>query len=166
MALHETEHWLEDIVIVTAFYGFRRSEVLGLRWQSIDFDNNIISVNHTVTNGVDENGKRLLSMDDNTKTDASKRTLPLVPAIKDRLIKRRKLQARYKRLCGKAYCEDFLPYVFVDEIGCNFSPDRVTYAFPSFLKKHNLPRIRFHDLRHSCASLLLNNGVSLKEIQV
>lgn len=56
-------------------------------------------------------------------------------------------------------------YVFVDELGNLMCPDYLTGYFPQYIQKHGLRRIRFHDLRHSCASLFLANGVPLKQIQ-
>ena len=56
-------------------------------------------------------------------------------------------------------------YIYTDVLGNRIKPDYLSGEFPEFLEKHGFKRIRFHDLRHSCASLLLANGVSLKEIQ-
>lgn len=74
-----------------------------------------------------------------------------------------KLQNR--KLCGNSYCKDYLDYVYVNQIGELIAPGYITRYFPEFLKKHGLRKIRFHDLRHSCASLLYSNGVNLRDIQ-
>lgn len=63
------------------------------------------------------------------------------------------------------YCRDYLDYIYVNEMGELIKPNYLTQAFPAFLKRHGMRRIRFHDLRHSCASLLYANGVALKDIQ-
>ena len=55
--------------------------------------------------------------------------------------------------------------IFVNELGELIKPEYLTTGFPNFLEKHGMRRIRFHDLRHSCASLLYANGVALKDIQ-
>lgn len=68
-------------------------------------------------------------------------------------------------VCGKSYCTDYLDYIYVDPMGKRIRPDFLSQHFPDFLVAHQMKRIRFHDLRHSCASLLYANGVSLKEIQ-
>ena len=68
-------------------------------------------------------------------------------------------------LCGNSYCKEFLDYVYVNAIGQRIKPGYLTQAFPEFLEKHGMRRIRFHDLRHSCATLLYANGVALKDIQ-
>lgn len=59
----------------------------------------------------------------------------------------------------------YLDYICVDEMGHLISPHYLTSAFPKLLAQNGLRHIRFHDLRHSCASLLLSNGVSMKQIQ-
>ena len=74
-------------------------------------------------------------------------------------------QEENRELCGNCYCQDYNDYIYVNEIGELIKPGFLTAHFPAMLKKHNMPRIRFHDLRHSCASLLFAQGVSLKEIQ-
>lgn len=56
-------------------------------------------------------------------------------------------------------------YIYVNKLGDRIKPGYITQHFPIVLKNHELRHIRFHDLRHSCASLLLANGVSLKKIQ-
>lgn len=63
------------------------------------------------------------------------------------------------------YCHKYDQYLYVNPMGELVKPDYLTQHFPLLLKKHGMRRIRFHDLRHSCASLLYANGVSLKEIQ-
>ena len=70
-----------------------------------------------------------------------------------------------RKLCGKSYCRKFADYIYVNEIGELVKPGYITQHFPLILQKNGMRKIRFHDLRHSCASLLYANGVSLKEIQ-
>lgn len=154
----------EFAVIAASFYGLRRSEVLGLKWSAIDFDNKTISIQHTVQEVVFE-GKQTLVMSDSTKTKSSCRTLPLVPPFEELLLKMKAEQEANKKLCGSGYCRDYLDYIYVNEIGEIIKPGYLTTHFPAVLEAHNMPRIRFHDLRHSCASLLFAQGVSMKEIQ-
>lgn len=155
---------LELPVKLAAFYGLRRSECIGLRWSAIDFNNNTLTVNHTVTT-VEVDGKEVELASDTAKTKSSLRTLPLVPVFKELLLKKQAEQKEFRRLCGKAYCTDYLDYICVDQLGKRTSPDYITEYFPKFLKKNGLRVIRFHDLRHSCASMLLANGVPMKQIQ-
>ena len=67
------------------------------------------------------------------------------------------------RLFGKGYQRN--DYVFKWPDGRPFEPDYVTHHFAKVLARNGLPHIRFHELRHSCASLLLNNGCNLKDVQ-
>lgn len=155
---------LELPVMVAAFYGFRRGEVLGLKWDAIDFEHGTISVTHTVTT-VELDGKRTELAQDSAKTKSSLRTLPLVGAFKDYFMQVKQAQEYNKAICGDCYNYDYDGYVFVDEMGNRMKPNYLTTEFPDFCEKHGLRRMRFHDLRHSCASLLLANGVPLKQIQ-
>lgn len=157
-------HPLNLLIKVTACYGLRRSEVLGLRWDAIDFETNKLVIKHTVTQ-TKIDGCRELCMSNRTKTQSSLRTLPLLGDIKDLLLSQRELQKRNMRICGKSYNHDFDDYIFVDGLGNLFKPDYVTSGFRELLEKNNLKKIRFHDLRHSCATLLLANEVPMKLIQ-
>ena len=100
---------------------------------------------------------------DTTKTKSSMRTLPLVPAFKEKLLKLKEQQEEYRRVCGRCYNKKYLECICVDEMGTLISPHYLTASFPKLLEKNNLRHIRFHDLRHSCASLLLANGVPMKQ---
>ena len=130
----------------------------------IDFQNNTITIRHTVTS-CNLDGKHIQIAQDTTKTKSSMRTLPLVPAFKEKLLKLKEQQEEYKRVCGRCYNKKYLEYICVDEMGTLISPHYLTSSFPKLLEKNNLRHIRFHDLRHSCASLLLANGVPMKQIQ-
>ena len=81
------------------------------------------------------------------------------------LNKMKKEQELNRKVCGKGYCTDYLDYIYVNPMGRRIRPNFLSQHFPEFLTAHDMKRIRFHDLRHSCASLLYANGVSLKEIQ-
>ncbi len=155
---------IEIPIFLGAFYGLRRSEALGLKWDAIDFQNNTITIRHTVTS-CNLDGKHIQIAQDTTKTKSSMRTLPLVPAFKEKLLKLKEQQEEYKRVCGRCYNKKYLEYICVDEMGTLISPHYLTSSFPKLLEKNNLRHIRFHDLRHSCASLLLANGVPMKQIQ-
>lgn len=149
---------------MTAFYGLRRSELCGMKWNSIDFDKNTITLNSSVVQ-TSVNGKLLLIQKDVMKNASSKRTMPLIPEIKEALLKLKEQQDKNKAYFKNGYNQQYLEYVWVDDIGKLVNPNTVTCHFKSFLAQHGLPRIRFHELRHSCASLLIACGVSLKEIQ-
>lgn len=149
---------------MTAFYGLRRSELCGMKWNSIDFDKNTITLNSSVVQ-TSVNGKLLLIQKDVMKNASSKRTMPLIPEIKEALLKLKEQQDKNKAYFKNGYNQQYTDYVWVDDIGKLVNPNTVTCHFKSFLAQHGLPRIRFHELRHSCASLLIACGVSMKEIQ-
>ena len=156
---------LELIILVTAFYGLRRSEVLGLQWDSFDFENKTITIKHTVTITNTEGNNRKIEGKDRTKNKSSYRTLPLFDNIATKLLEFKEKQKSFQRAFGNTYNKKFLEYVFVNPQGKIIRPDYVTQHFSILLENIGLKHIRFHDLRHSCASLLLAKGIPMKSIQ-
>ncbi len=156
---------LELVVHIAAYYGLRRSEVLGLRWDAIDFTNKTITIQRKVVSDYDENGKRKLFVETRLKTNSTRRTLPLIPHIEKMLLEKKELEAHYKKVCGKSYDKEFEGFICRDNFGKLISPEYVTSRFHYVITKHGLRHLRFHDLRHSCASLLLANEVPMKAIQ-
>lgn len=148
---------LYPLVKVTAFYGLRRSELLGLKWDSIRFDTNTITIRHTVVKVTDVVEKEKI------KNQTSHRTFPLVPEIRELLLSVKAAEEQNRRAFGKDYDEN--DYVFKWENGKPYSPDYVSHKFHKLLQQYGLPPIRFHELRHSCASILLEQGYSLRDIQ-
>jgi integrase len=118
-----------------------------------------------VTVAQDDAGKRFIVADDTAKTKSSLRTLPLVPQFRAKLLEIKAEQERYRKLCGKSYDKVESEYIYVNQLGKRINPEYLTVKFPLFMTSHNFRRLRFHDLKHSCASLLLACGVSLKQIQ-
>ena len=155
---------IELAVILGAFYGLRRSEAVGLRWDAIDYERKTLTIKHTVTQ-MNVDGKQTIVDKERTKTKSSYRTLPLVAPFEKLLHELKAEQEEHRRVCGSAYCTESLDYIYVNEIGERVKPNFITQNFPLTLEKAGLRRIRYHDLRHSCASLLYANGVSLKDIQ-
>lgn len=151
---------LKLIVRVAAYYGFRRSELVGLKWDAIDFKNKMITIKHKVLH-VDNQ----FYLSDTLKTTASHRTLPLLPEIENLLIERKEEIEKNKELFKKSYNYKYDEYVFVDDIGDLINPDIISNRFRTLLRKNHLKHIRFHDLRHSCASLLVASKVPMKNIQ-
>ena len=137
---------------------------MGLKWSAIDFGQKKITINHVVlTTSVD--GKWQMIAKDRAKNKSSRRSLPLIPLVEEYLLQMKAKQAQDRALCGSCYCQDYLEYVYLNDIGELVKPDFLTLHLGRVLEKNNLRRIRFHDLRHSCASLLLANGISMKQIQ-
>ncbi len=145
------------LIYATIYFGMRRSEVLGLRWNAIDFENKMLIVRHTV---VMYNNKVVAK--DSTKTDASNRTYPLSDDMIEffKWLKAREEEER--AACGKDYIEN--DYIFKWPNGKLYDPDYISKHFKKLLKKNDLKRIRFHDLRHSCAALLLSEGRELYDV--
>ena len=148
---------LYPLVRIDALYGLRRSEVLGLKWDSVDFENNRLMIRHTVAKVMTTVEK------DKTKNASSCRSFPLVPEAKEIFLAAKAEEEENRRLFGKEYQEN--DYVFKWPDGHPYAPDYISRNFSQLLKRHKLPHIRFHELRHSCASLLLNSGFTLKDVQ-
>lgn len=123
-----------------------------------------LSIKHTVTQ-VNVDGKNITVQKDRTKTKSSYWTLPLVPPFEELLRRLKQEQLVNQKVCGAAYCKKYLDYIYVNAMGELVKPNFITQHFEIVLKNHGLKKIRFHDLRHSCASLLYANGVSLRDIQ-
>lgn len=156
---------IELCIKLAAYYGLRRSEVLGLKWSAIDFQNKTISIRHKVIEELVD-GRYVPVGEDVLKTKSSFRTLPLIPVMEELLLEEKQKQETFRKLFKKSYCSDYLDYICLDEMGKLLRPNFVTEHFTWLLEKYDLKKIRFHDLRHSCASLLLANGISMKQIQI
>ena len=144
---------LEVVVTLTVAYGLRRSEVLGLRWQDVDVDRGRIAVCHTIVEGA-EAGKRVIYEKDTMKEMASYRTLPLFEPITGMLREERERKHLYHPV-----------YVCSDKYGAMMKPDVLTHDFKLFLERNGLRHIRYHDLRHTTASLLSADHVPLIAVQ-
>lgn len=151
-------------IVLSAYYGFRRSETLGMRWSAIDFENKTITVNHKVTE-LTENGKTIVYAEDKLKTKSSYRTLPLIPVVEEKLLEHKSKLERNQKLFGNSYCKEYIDYVCVDEMGKLFRPNFVSDHFGWLLKKYGLKKLTFKELRHSCASMLVAEGIPMKSIQ-
>lgn len=148
---------LQAAVYTTLYYGLRRSEVLGLRWSAVDFENNTLSINHTVVKN------RTVVEKDTTKSQCSFHTYVLIEDVKEVLLRQREWQNKNRAEFGTAYHES--DYIFTWEDGTLFRPDYLTRGFQRTLKRAGVPMMRFHDLRHSTASILYDKGWEMKDIQ-
>ena len=141
------DHPYSLLIQITAFYGLRRSEALGLRWDAIDFERNTITIRHIVTNAKID-GKYEIVREDRAKTKSSLRSLPLVDNIREKLLALKEQQKENKRICGNCYNREYDGYVFVDVMGNIFNPRNLSSNFSKLLELKGLRHIRFHDLRH------------------
>lgn len=147
----------KTMVMLTIATGLRRGEMLGLEWQDVDFKNNTIDV-HKATQYVPRKGVFVKS----PKTEESTRLIT-VPASVMALLKEYKKQQTEERLkMGNLWQAG--DKLFTNRYGQPLHPDYITHWFSEFLERHNLPHIRFHDLRHLNATLLIAEGVPLKNV--
>ncbi|MBQ0098028.1 MAG: site-specific integrase [Oscillospiraceae bacterium] len=146
---------------LASVYGLRRSEVLGLKWHNIDFENETIWIRETLQQCTkDITGESNYTSE--TKTESSNRTLPMTPQVKEVLLKHRNLQKERRVLLGSAY--HINDYVCTFDNGKEISPNYLSRTFHKTIEKTDLPMIRFHDLRHSVASNLLNDGFTVVQV--
>lgn len=151
---------IEVPVMLTVFYGFRRSEVLGLRWQSVDFEKNEIHVEHTL---VVVKGNTVPT--DNTKSRESNRIMPMDEEIKEYLKSVRAKQLENMKFYGDTYVDS--GYICTYDNGEYIKPAYLSHTFKRILKANadKIKTVRFHDLRHSSATMLLSLGFSLEDIK-
>lgn len=152
-------------IFLASFYGLRRSEALGLRWSSIDFQNGVFHVSTTVVR--EKHGDQIIAVvrDQTTKTDSSMRVLPLCPYTVQYFLSLHQQQLYQQQLCGACYDTRYTDFVCVDQMGTLLQPDYITHRFQQICNNYGLRRIRFHDLRHSYATIMMNLGYNLKDIQ-
>lgn len=148
---------LETPILFAVTYGLRRSEVLGIKWDAIDFGNKTITIRHTVVG----NGKHQQRAD-KTKNKSSFRTLPLSAGMAQYLRQIQERQNKNRQTFGNQY--DKSGYVCCWEDGRVIQPDYLSKGFYKLSEQCGLERIRFHDLRHSAASMFIAEGFSSKEV--
>lgn len=155
---------LETVIYLAVWFGLRRGEIIGLKWDYIDFDAKTLSVIGTVTDK-GTSGSRIenLKYRVGAKTASSIRSFPLT----DEMVKYFK-SLREKQLINQKkfnYNTEWIEFVCVRDDGDLIPLDYVSRAFPRFLKNNGLKPIKLHELRHSNISLLIENGASMKEAQ-
>ena len=145
-------------------YGLRREEILGLTWNAIDFKNKSITIRKTVGRGKYDGVTQFL-IKDIPKNKSSYRTLPMFDFIADLLKKYKEKYKLNEKIFENTYITDYKDFICLMDNGELVKPDYVDRTFSRILKENGFRHIRLHDLRHSCATLLLRNGVPLPEIQ-
>jgi integrase len=148
----------EALFTIALTMGLRRGEMLGLRWADIDFTSGMLHVRHSLER-VKGEGVRLAE----PKSAKAKRSLRIPQVALTALIAQRRAQEIQRQWSGSKWRE--AGFIFTTNVGTPVSPDDVTQAFPLALAAAGLPKVRFHDLRHSCASLLLSLGVHPKLVR-
>jgi integrase len=138
--------------------GLRRGELLGLRWDDVDLEGATLRVGRAL---VREGGRYIIG---ETKTRRGRRQINLTARTVNALKAHRKKQLEEKIRRAGLYKDNSL--IFASEVGTPLNPENlVKRSFKPLLKRVGLPEIRFHDLRHTCATLLLGRGVHPKFVQ-
>lgn len=155
-----SEHYPRSlgIVFVGAYYGLRRSEILGLKWSAIDFKKKTVSINHTVVR------VKTIKSSDSTKTQSSKRVLNLFPTAESCLRQIRKEQEENRAFFQSDY-QNKDNYIFTWEDGRPYDPNYISKQFQKATAEFGRPEITLHKLRHSCASMLINKDWDIKKLQ-
>lgn len=149
---------IEPAIILAVYYALRRSEICGLCWEDIDFEKKTIHICRTRTKKTTE------VFEKNTKSNTGNRILALIPEVEEFLLGLRKEQEKQKKLFGKEYKNN--DFVCKWQNGEPLKCDYVSHHFKDVLKKNHIREIKFHSLRHSCATALVNsNEVSLVTVQ-
>lgn len=156
---------IELPVVIAGVYGLRREEVLGIKWDAIDFKDKTLTIRHTIGRGKID-GVTQFIFKDRSKSDSGYRTLPLFDFIADLLKTYKNKYEENRKLFGNTYINDYRDYVCLMENGELMKPGFLSQKFSEILDSHNLRHIRLHDLRHSCGTLLVRSGVPLKDIQI
>ena len=149
---------IELPVFLCSIYGFRRSEVLGLKWKSVDFHNKAITICETLQQSAGGGDYTAAP-----KTDSSYRTLPMTKRVEEVLLKFKAKQTENKKLMGAYYFSS--DYVCTMPDGRVIAPNYIERVFHSTISKSDLPQVTLHLLRHSVASNLLNDGFSVTQVQ-
>ena len=156
---HDTGSDLELPIALGALCGLRRGECLGIREEDIEDDG--LYVHRQIQYSNTE--KKIYEV--LPKTQDSIRCVPLPPEVRTIIQDRSALNKRNKELLGDAYHDD--GWIVCNPNGSWISPNTLSRRFAAFLKKHGFKKIRFHGLRHTCASLLLETGgADLKLVSV
>lgn len=147
-------------ILLAGAMGLRRSEALGVRWSRIDWEKRTVLLDTKIVE-YRENGKKKVEPVEEMKNKSSRRTLPLPDPVVEMLQVQKDHREVYRKMFQGSYSTQYLDYVCVNQLGELLRPSYVTDHFRELLEKYGLRHIRFHDLRHTFASLLINQDVPL-----
>jgi integrase len=156
---------IEVPVFLAAWFGLRRGEALGVRWMDVDLPSMTLSVKGVVTDKGSGSRTENIKYRSGTKTPSGMRSFPIPHEVAGYLRELKRRQAENRILAGNSYNQEWTDFLCVDQTGDLIKPDYLSRAFPAFLAKHGFRKIRFHELRDSNASLLLDKGIDMKQIQ-
>lgn len=153
---------LETAIRLAVWFGLRREEVLGLRWENVDLERGTIHICETVVRAKqDDKLQRIVRK--TTKTETSNRCFEIAPVQIDYLKTVKEKQRIQKIRCGDCYIDS--DYVCVDLMGKPIEPDYLTSHYAKLRNDNHLKAVTFHGLRHSTATFMLENGFSMKQVQ-
>jgi integrase len=156
--LNECKNERNYITFLLAIYtGMRRGEILGLKWSDIDFDKKVIHVNRSLAY-VPNKGYILTTL----KTKNSKRQIPISDNVVKELLIHKAKQEEWKKRLGKAYEDNDL--VICTEMGTMQDPRNILRVMRRLCKSSGVTAIRFHDIRHTHASILISSGVDIVKV--
>ena len=147
-------------ILLAGAMGLRRSEALGVRWSRIDWEKRTVLLDTKIVE-YRENGKKKVEPVEEMKNKSSRRTLPLPDPVVEMLQVQKEHREVYRKMFQGSYNAQYLDYVCVNQLGELLRPSYVTDHFRELLEKYGLRHLRFHDLRHTFASLLINQDVPL-----
>lgn len=152
---------IELPVVLAVLFGLRRSEVIAVKWSNIDFENMTLEVCEKITRQKSANGNVQDILSNEMKTESSHAIYYLNDSVCNYLMSKYLEQKEMPR-----ETDLYKDYVCVNAVGMLLKLDYITHKFTELLRSNNLPHIRFHDLRHSCISLLANNNsFTMKQVQ-
>lgn len=152
-------HRFENLFLVTLFTGLREGEVLGLKWDCVDFTNGSLLVGRQLQRKRDGSSQYYLISPKSGKF----RKVVLAPFVLDILHRQRAEQEIWKRIAGKSWMDTGL--VFTDELGDNLTPETVYKNFKKIAIEIGCESLHFHSLRHSYAVAALQSGDDIKTVQ-
>ncbi len=155
---------LEVVIMLACWFGLRRGEIIGIKWSDIDFENKILHITGTVKDK-GESGSKIenLYYEASAKTSSSIRSFP-IPDIVITFLKELKTKQDKKKK-NKYYNQQWLDFVCVKGNGDLIPLEYISRTFPKICEKAGLKRLKFHELRHTNISLLLEAGANMKELQ-
>lgn len=168
--------YIETPIVLAMILGLRRSEIIGITWDNVDFENKMLDIRQSVVVGdssilpkdtfkvignTQGKKKRELILKYFLKTASSERSFHMNDALYRYL---KNLKSKQEVMLRET--EAYRDFVCVNDVGMLITPDVITAQFRKLLDRNGLPHIKFHALRHSCISLLANNtAFSMKQIQ-
>jgi integrase len=168
--------YIETPVVLAMVLGLRRSEIVGITWDNVDFNKRLLHIKQSVIMGdssILPHGTYKVIGHTNSlkpkdiilkyflKTESSERSFTINDALYNYL---KALKVKQETMMRET--NEYKDFLCVNPVGALITPDSITHQFTKLLDENELPHIRFHELRHSCISLLANNNAfSMKQIQ-